>query len=305
MALDIHCLNLLRLGAKAGVDYAATLTVSRPALFLSDEELAGFLRALRLPGGAADLAKLKVDGYSEPLLRAAFGAQEVVALDASSYEGAGLIHDMNLPLRAGREFSAVLDFGCLEHVFNFPVALANVIGLCRPGGHILHALPANNWCGHGFYQFSPEMFFSVYADRRGFRATRVFLAEFDRPSRWYEVRNPIESGKRVNVINREKTYVLVMTQKTAHTQSPLEHPPQQADYAVEWSKPARRAQAASQPATASPRRAISRTLGLSALARSVRVPLRGFRSRVLGHSQALRGSRPDLKEIDIAALLGD
>jgi SAM-dependent methyltransferase len=302
MALDIHCLNLLRLGSKSGVHYAETLTVGRPAMYLSDEELVGFLAEADLPHDAREVAALRADGYCEPFLKRAFGARDIVALDVSPYQGAGLIHDLNTPLRAERQFGAVLDFGCLEHVFNFPVAVTNVIGLCRPGGHLLHVLPANNWCGHGFYQFSPETFFSLYSERRGFRHTRAFLAEFDRPSKWFEVRNPLESGKRVNVINRERTYLLVITQKTAQAQSPLEHVPQQSDYVTLW-QAGSAGQAPAAGAEPSVWRSLSRRSGLSALATAVRLPLRSFRSRVLGHRQALRASRPDLTEIDVASLV--
>src|SRR5919199_152404 len=154
MGLDIHCLNLLRFGEKAGVDYSSLLTIGRPGFFVSEDELARFFRESGAPPRARESWATKGDGFCEAFLKAVFGAQDVASLDASPYENATFIQDMNLPWRPDRRFSAVLDFGCLEHVFNFPVAIANVIAACRDGGHLLHALPANNWCGHGFYQFS-------------------------------------------------------------------------------------------------------------------------------------------------------
>ena len=61
--------------------------------------------------------------------------------------------------RAG-QFDVVYDGGTLEHVFNFPVALRNAMELLRPGGRLftIHTC-ANNLCGHGFYQFSRELFY--------------------------------------------------------------------------------------------------------------------------------------------------
>src|SRR6185503_12604950 len=172
VGLDIHSLNLLRLAEKAGADFSSVLTVGRLGLYLSDAQLAGYLRET---GRAASPEELRGEGFCERFLERAFGAREVVSLDASAYDGATLIHDLNVPLKGEGRFSAVLDFGTLEHVFNFPVAVSNLIAACRDGGHLLHALPANNWCGHGFYQFSPELFFSVYSEARGFVGTQVFL----------------------------------------------------------------------------------------------------------------------------------
>ena len=41
--------------------------------------------------------------------------------------------------------------------------------LCKNGGTIIHSLPSNNNCGHGFWQFSPELFFSLYNEKNGFK----------------------------------------------------------------------------------------------------------------------------------------
>ena len=46
------------------------------------------------------------------------GAKQVESIDAAPYENASIIHDMNFPLPGGTRYSMVLDFGCLEHVFN-------------------------------------------------------------------------------------------------------------------------------------------------------------------------------------------
>jgi hypothetical protein len=301
LGLDIHCLNLLRFGEKAGVDYSSILTIGRPGLFLSDDELTAFLRATHRPG---DVASFKSDGFCEEFLKTAFGAKEVVSLDASPYEKATIIHDMNLRLTGGREFSAVLDFGCLEHIFNFPVAITNVIASCREGGHLLHVLPANNWCGHGFYQFSPELFFSLYSKARGFRDTQVFMAELNRPSKWYRIRSPMESGKRVNVINQEKTYLLVLTTKSAQARSPMDDAPQQSDYVQQWqegSKPSAADSGAS--ALRAQVKKMGRFTGLSSLARAIREPLRLLRHRLVGHKQRLHAKRHDMDQIDLQSLL--
>jgi 2-polyprenyl-3-methyl-5-hydroxy-6-metoxy-1,4-benzoquinol methylase len=54
----------------------------------------------------------------------------------------------------------VFDGGTLEHIFDYPTAIKNCMKMVKPGGHLLLTTPANNWFGHGFYQFSPELFYS-------------------------------------------------------------------------------------------------------------------------------------------------
>lgn len=100
----------------------------------------------------------------EPLARA-LGAGNVSSCDFSGYEKATLIHDLNVPIGPEwhERFDMVIDGGTLEHVFNFPVAIANCMNLVKTGGHLLLFSPSNNMCGHGFYQFSPELFFRVLA----------------------------------------------------------------------------------------------------------------------------------------------
>jgi SAM-dependent methyltransferase len=179
--------------------------------------------------------------YCEPLLQQWFGADVVDAVDASPYEGASMVHDMNQPLPAeaasggaGRgSYDAVLDFGCLEHVFDFPTAWRNCVDLCRVGGHIFHALPANNLSGHGFYQFSPELFFNLYQPERGFELRTLMFAMKADPRHWWRVANPMTVKRRVNLCNSHEVYMLVLARKL---REPGVLPtPQQSDYAqAEW-----------------------------------------------------------------------
>ena len=75
----------------------------------------------------------------------------VDSMDASDYEGANIVHDLNLPIPpALRErYDLVWDGGTLEHIFNFPVAIFNAMHMVKVGGHLLLETPTNNQCGHG------------------------------------------------------------------------------------------------------------------------------------------------------------
>ena len=235
MGLDINALNFLGFSKKQGVDFSRTLSVGRASICMRDSDIREFLVAFGRPDLANDTQQLTQSKYFEEILSAVFGAKELDSIDASGYEGASIIHSLNEPLKSDKRFTAIMDFGCLEHVFNFPVAINNLINLCEVNGHILHYLPANNCCGHGFYQFSPELFFSLYTEKRGFANTRVFFVEWqDDPSVWFEVKSPIDLQKRVNIANTCEGYLLVKTTKLANAVSPVIEPPQQSDYLAAW-----------------------------------------------------------------------
>jgi hypothetical protein len=165
-------------------------------------------------------------------------------LDYSGYEGADTIHDLNLPVPeslVGR-FDAVVDAGSLEHVFNFPVAVANLMRMARVGGSVFITTPANNLCGHGFYQFSPELMFRVFSPENGFETRRVALVEAVFPSveltvnrRVHEVTDPAAVGRRAGLLSKRPVMMMVEAVKTAEV--PLfAVPPLQSDYVSAWGR---------------------------------------------------------------------
>jgi SAM-dependent methyltransferase len=142
------------------------------------------------------------------------GATSVDALDYSDFEGATYTGDLNRPIDLGRQFDAVVDFGTTEHVYSPASSLENCIRFCRVGGKILHALPANGDCGHGFYQLSPELFLALYSDRNGFAETEVFLADLMNQKFWWRVA-PKGPSRRMMSNSISTAYVLARTTKTA------------------------------------------------------------------------------------------
>jgi hypothetical protein len=172
------------------------------------------------------------EGYCENLLTAKFGALFVDSIDNSAFEGATHIFDMNQEVALQSRYDTVIDGGTLEHIYNVPQALANISTLCSDGGRILHILPANNYCGHGFWQFSPELFFSLYSEKNGYSDTRVFLASLTDWHRWYECLRP-KDGYRAEfrTIGRLPLCIMVRTTKV----SAFSHRNvQQSDYVAAW-----------------------------------------------------------------------
>jgi hypothetical protein len=96
----------------------------------------------------------------------------------------------------------------------------------------LHVAPTNNFCGHGFWQLSPELFFTLYSEANGYKETEVFLADLANERFWYQVREP-RDGKRANVTPSTLLYALVRTRRTkvfSHDDV------QQSDYVFAWKR---------------------------------------------------------------------
>ena len=83
-------------------------------------------------------------------------------MDISEYEGANVIHDLNtdVPTYLHSKYDLVIDGGTIEHIFNVPVTFENVNNMLDIGGYFLAFNPSNNWVGHSFYQFGPELVWS-------------------------------------------------------------------------------------------------------------------------------------------------
>lgn len=177
----------------------------------------------------------EIASFCEPVLIKSLRASEVLSIDNSAFEGATYVHDMNLPtsIELTAKFDTIFDGGCLEHIFNAPQALQNVSRMCRKGGQILHALPANNFCGHGFWQFTPELFHSLYAEANGYSQTEVFIADVSRKDAWFKVAKP-HDGRRINIHSSTPLYVLV---RTVRAEDAFRHDSvQQSDYVHRWAQ---------------------------------------------------------------------
>jgi len=187
---------------------------------------------------------LKVDNYvktefCEEMFTTYFGSTEVDSLDASKYEGATIIHDLNKPWDGDKhKYDTIFDGGSLEHVYNVPEAFKTISKLCKVGGTIMHSLPLNNNCGHGFYQFSPQLFFSLYSEKNGYSNTSVLVGSTENPNDTYKIKPPT-SDKRLDIqvflYNRNllrPMYALVTT--TLERESFTHDSVQQNDYEHIW-----------------------------------------------------------------------
>jgi SAM-dependent methyltransferase len=237
LGIDIQQAKFLYASGGHGVSFCELATLGRQCLMASKEQLRGWLAGARDASGPGGIqAVIENSGhFAEPFWQF-LGAGHVTSFDASDYEGATVVHDFNEPIPESyhSRFDTVVDSGSLEHIFNFPTAIRNLMQMVKPGGHLLIMTPANNFCGHGFYQFSPEVFYGMLGAANGYAVRRMLLAECFPDAYWWEVPDPAVIGRRVSFENRYWTHLFVIAQRVKEVEV-LAHP-QQTDYALAWNQ---------------------------------------------------------------------
>lgn len=223
MGLDIKGARFL-LGEKSrGVHFGRTLTLGRQGIYMSDSSYPAFIKMLGTQVSTSEYA----DDFFHGL-----GARPLSVMDASGYEGAGIIHDLNEPVdpQYHSSFDTVIDGGTLEHVFNFPVAIRNCMEMVKPGGQFILMTPWHNYPGHGFYEFSPELFYNTLSPQNGFSVERMLV---DVEGYWYSVRTPAELKQRVEISTRDQVLLYITARKLASCPV-FASWPQQSDYSAAW-----------------------------------------------------------------------
>jgi SAM-dependent methyltransferase len=203
--------GLAQRGALAGKD---CITLGRQNNFVRRSDFRRVAKRVGLSLSESQIKELTAARFIEPILLR-LGARSVASIDASDYEDATIVCDMNkaLPDELAGRYDFVFDGGTLEHVYNFPQALKNMADLLRPGGLVLSASPSNNEPGHGFYQFSPELIYSAFP-AVGLSVVHACLASTQFPSQFYELSSPSDVGGRITFLSGEPIQLLVIACKS-------------------------------------------------------------------------------------------
>ena len=152
--------------------YGSILTLGRQSVLLTFKQLLATAESMGYPLKRDIALELSSDpghrrrGFvSDRFLFLSLGFAEVFSLDYSDYEQSDYLGDLNIRnifLVVSKQFDFVLDSGTIEHIFHLPNALGNIFDLTRVGGRIMHLSPSSNYLDHGFYMFSPTLFFDFY-----------------------------------------------------------------------------------------------------------------------------------------------
>ncbi len=232
MAITKNDAIVLFSSLELGVSFKRMITLGRMELFMTSDEIG----ELALKYQQKSIAAVDVSsGYAEALYKI-LGAELADSMDFSDYEKATVIHDLNQPVpdNVKHAYSLVLDGGTIEHVFNFPQAIKNCMEMIETGGHYIGITPVNNLMGHGFYQYSPELYYRIFSEENGFRVKKMYVnVRTETISEWYEVADPLQVKTRVVLQNNLPAHLVLIAEKTAR-KNIFEKTPQQSDYSYTW-----------------------------------------------------------------------
>jgi SAM-dependent methyltransferase len=234
MAIDRISAEALALLPRGGSAPRSFLMLGRQHLMLTAFEWSAIAKRSSLELDPSLIEGLEMGGYAEPFLRW-LGFEQVESMDFSEYEGCSLVHDLNQPVPEDwhNRFDVVFDGGTLEHVFHFPHAIGNAMRLVRPGGYFVSCTPSNNYNGHGFFQFSPELFCRIFEVANGFRLHLLSLVESTGSFATYRVPDPKQVGHRITFGGKGPLLMVFVAEKVAITDL-FQTIPAQSDYAAVW-----------------------------------------------------------------------
>jgi SAM-dependent methyltransferase len=226
---------LIGLYKKVG-SFGRVATLGRQTLLVRRGYWRTLLRPIESAPKSAKMLEVPEGPFADDFFRL-LGATEVVSFDHSDYEGASIVHDMNVPIppQFHQSFDFVYDGGTLEHVYNFPEAIKSCVDMLKASGLFVCASPANNFMGHGFYQFSPELFFRLFSRENGFRLEQVLAFEYETGGAWYEVEDPGKLGRRAEMLGTKSRIILWVAARKLGTKS-INYVlyPKQSDYVSQW-----------------------------------------------------------------------
>jgi hypothetical protein len=240
MGIHTSVAKLLARARLHGASFARTVTIGRQSMAIPKKDLKAIARRLGIRG--VDWWSLAEKGFAEDFFRVLLGAESVQSVDYSSYEKVDIVHDLNTPVPEALHgsFDALVDGGSLEHIFDVKQVLTNYMNLVKVGGSLFLVTTANNMCGHGFYQFSPEFFYRVFGHANGFIVNDAILIEHpllsvetSRHQRYFRVVDPAKIGRRIELITRKPVLIFLHATRISN-EMPFREIPMQSDYREKW-----------------------------------------------------------------------
>ena len=93
-------------------------------------------------------------------------------------------------------------------------------------------MSANDQCGHGFWQFSSEPFFSLYDESNGYQSTKLHLIDNNNDKSYWQI-NKKPKNERLELNSFTPLYIFVVTIKKLEN---IIQKAQQSDYEYVWNQ---------------------------------------------------------------------
>lgn len=113
------------------------------------------------------------------------GFDAIDSMDYSDFEGCTIMHDLNKDVSDALhdKYDLIFDGGTSEHIFNLPKVFENYNKMLKVGGRMIHSSPSSNYTDHGFYMFSPTLFYDYYSANKWNIIDSFFIKHSLRPDK--------------------------------------------------------------------------------------------------------------------------
>lgn len=207
MGVNYNIAKYLKRCKDNGCDYSRTVTLGHQEFYISSK------KRIQLAKEVPEYTRSLEQKYSDEML-SILGAGEVDVLDISDYEGANIIHDMNEPIpeKYCGKYSCVFDGGATEHMFNYPVAITNIMKILNVGGCYIGTVPSDHVNGHGLYQFGPMIYIQLFCEQNGFKLEDLAFSKNPDSGELYVIKEPT-SHHRIEVNSDHPMMIYVFAKK--------------------------------------------------------------------------------------------
>ena len=163
------------------------------------------------------------DNYVDNILKK-ISNNTVTSIDFSDNRGkTNIKFNLNkvIPKKYHNKYDVIIDGGSLEHILDLKNCIQNYKNLIRKNGHLFIFTTANNYFGHGFYQFSLEFFNNIFSKDNGFKVLDILLCEHNFPgpelskkNTWYRpIFDKKNKYKRFSIVNDKPLMVYALIKK--------------------------------------------------------------------------------------------
>jgi len=162
------------------------------------------------------------------------GADKVDSMDYSDFEQASIVHDLNnpVPKELENKFDFIYDGGTIEHIYDVKTVMENIKKMLKLNGIFAGLAVGNNSLGHGFYQFSPELYRTVFSEEAGYQIHSLQLIENTDIPNFIDLPTP-PKGERQEMRTKDvPIYVCFIIEKIKEVSDTKNF--QQSDYLKNW-----------------------------------------------------------------------
>ncbi len=147
------------------------MAIFNPVMSICSEMFAlpDFIKSPLLCLGVQDIEKSFIPGvipdeFKFDTLGDLFRARGIECYELDPFDDrAKMNNNLNEPINEVlyEMFSTVLDYGCVEHIFDTKTVIENCMRMVKVGGLYAVHTPVRNFANHGLHTFSSELFRSV------------------------------------------------------------------------------------------------------------------------------------------------